>query len=192
MDCIQQNWGKVDGLIVNGGALTHYGLTLKDALIDCRLPVYRSAPEQPAGPRPLAAPLGAVRHRPRPNCRLRVEKLYCGFGNTRRSGGGRVPMMQSQTGNDFRCQAARTRSGRNPGFRGLRTGATCRAFPARRGTCSSPDERAHLATDFRYTEQATAQAVSLQCGAGSESAGTGFSPSSRSPARSGWDSRARL
>ena len=38
VDCIQSNWGKIDGLIVNGGALTHYGLTLKDALIDCRLP----------------------------------------------------------------------------------------------------------------------------------------------------------
>ena len=38
VDCIQRNWGKIDGLIVNGGALTHYGLTLKDALIDCQLP----------------------------------------------------------------------------------------------------------------------------------------------------------
>ena len=38
VDCIQENWGRIDGLIVNGGALTHYGLTLKDALIDCRLP----------------------------------------------------------------------------------------------------------------------------------------------------------
>ena len=38
VDCIQQHWGQIDGLIVNGGALTHYGLTLKDALIDCRLP----------------------------------------------------------------------------------------------------------------------------------------------------------
>ena len=39
VDRIQQGWGRIDGLIVNGGALTHYGLTLKDALIDCRLPV---------------------------------------------------------------------------------------------------------------------------------------------------------
>ncbi len=38
VDCIQEHWGRIDGLIVNGGALTHYGLTLKDALIDCRLP----------------------------------------------------------------------------------------------------------------------------------------------------------
>jgi 3-dehydroquinate dehydratase-2 len=38
VDCIQESWGKIDGLIVNGGALTHYGLTLKDALIDSRLP----------------------------------------------------------------------------------------------------------------------------------------------------------
>ena len=32
VDCIQEHWGRIDGLIVNGGALTH------DALIDCRLP----------------------------------------------------------------------------------------------------------------------------------------------------------
>ena len=38
VDRIQESWGRIDGLIVNGGALTHYGLTLKDALIDCRLP----------------------------------------------------------------------------------------------------------------------------------------------------------
>ena len=38
VDYIQRNWGRIDGLIVNGGALTHYGLSLKDALIDCRLP----------------------------------------------------------------------------------------------------------------------------------------------------------
>lgn len=39
VDCIQENWGKVQGIIVNPGALTHYGLSLKDALIDSRLPV---------------------------------------------------------------------------------------------------------------------------------------------------------
>ncbi len=38
VDCIQEARDRVDGLIVNGGALTHYGLTLKDALIDCRKP----------------------------------------------------------------------------------------------------------------------------------------------------------
>ena len=38
VDCIQEARDRVDGLIVNGGALTHYGLTLKDALIDARLP----------------------------------------------------------------------------------------------------------------------------------------------------------
>ncbi|MDA0264229.1 MAG: 3-dehydroquinate dehydratase [Chloroflexi bacterium] len=37
--CIQDNWGKVQGIVLNPGALTHYGLSLKDALIDCRLPV---------------------------------------------------------------------------------------------------------------------------------------------------------
>jgi len=38
VDCIQEARERIDGLIVNGGALTHYGLTLKDALIDCRKP----------------------------------------------------------------------------------------------------------------------------------------------------------
>ena len=39
INCIQEHWGKVQGIIVNPGALTHYGLSLKDALIDIRLPV---------------------------------------------------------------------------------------------------------------------------------------------------------
>lgn len=38
VDCLQEARGRLDGIIVNGGALTHYGLTLKDALIDCRRP----------------------------------------------------------------------------------------------------------------------------------------------------------
>ncbi|PKB78819.1 MAG: 3-dehydroquinate dehydratase [SAR202 cluster bacterium Io17-Chloro-G9] len=39
VDCIQENWGKIQGIIVNPGALTHYGLTLKDTLIDAGVPV---------------------------------------------------------------------------------------------------------------------------------------------------------
>ena len=39
VDCIQEHWGKIQGIVLNPGALTHYGLSLKDALIDCRLPV---------------------------------------------------------------------------------------------------------------------------------------------------------
>ena len=39
VDCVQEHWGKVQGIVLNPGALTHYGLSLKDALIDCRLPV---------------------------------------------------------------------------------------------------------------------------------------------------------
>lgn len=39
IDCIQENWGRVHGIIVNPGALTHYGYALKDALIDARVPV---------------------------------------------------------------------------------------------------------------------------------------------------------
>mgnify|MGYP001374022118 CR=1 FL=1 len=39
IDCIQENWGKIQGIIVNPGALTHYGHSLKDALIDAAVPV---------------------------------------------------------------------------------------------------------------------------------------------------------
>lgn len=39
VDWIQENWGKMDGIIINPGALTHYGYSLKDALIDAAVPV---------------------------------------------------------------------------------------------------------------------------------------------------------
>ncbi len=39
IDCIQEHRDKIQGIVLNAGALTHYGLSLKDALIDCRLPV---------------------------------------------------------------------------------------------------------------------------------------------------------
>ena len=39
IDCIQENWGSISGIIVNPGAYTHYGYALKDALIDSGVPV---------------------------------------------------------------------------------------------------------------------------------------------------------
>ena len=39
IDCIQQNWGEIQGVIINPGALTHYGYGLKDALIDAAVPI---------------------------------------------------------------------------------------------------------------------------------------------------------
>ena len=39
IDCIQENWGNISGIIVNPGAYTHYGYALKDALIDSGVPV---------------------------------------------------------------------------------------------------------------------------------------------------------
>ena len=39
IDYIQEQTAGSDGIIINPGALTHYGLSLMDALIDARLPV---------------------------------------------------------------------------------------------------------------------------------------------------------
>ncbi len=39
IDFIQKESPNGDGIIINPGALTHYGLSLRDALSDCRLPV---------------------------------------------------------------------------------------------------------------------------------------------------------
>ncbi|MSQ05760.1 MAG: type II 3-dehydroquinate dehydratase [Dehalococcoidia bacterium] len=39
INSIQGHWGKIQGIIINPGALTHYGYSLKDALIDAAVPV---------------------------------------------------------------------------------------------------------------------------------------------------------
>ena len=39
IDCIQENWGNINGIVINPGALTHYSYSLKDALIDAAVPV---------------------------------------------------------------------------------------------------------------------------------------------------------
>lgn len=39
IDCIQKNSSQAAGIIINPGALTHYGLSLSDALVDSGLPV---------------------------------------------------------------------------------------------------------------------------------------------------------
>ena len=39
IDFIQKNTAESDGIILNPGALTHYGLSLRDAIIDTGLPV---------------------------------------------------------------------------------------------------------------------------------------------------------
>ena len=39
VNCIQENWGNIQGIIINPGALTMYGYSLKDALIDAGVPV---------------------------------------------------------------------------------------------------------------------------------------------------------
>ena len=37
--CIQEHWSDIQGIIINPGALTMYGYSLKDALIDASVPV---------------------------------------------------------------------------------------------------------------------------------------------------------
>lgn len=39
INCIQENWQRIDGIVINPGALTTYGYSLKDALIDAAVPV---------------------------------------------------------------------------------------------------------------------------------------------------------
>ncbi len=39
VDFIQESSTDADGIIINAGALTHYGLSMRDALADSRLPV---------------------------------------------------------------------------------------------------------------------------------------------------------
>ena len=39
IDFIQDQSSEADGIIINPGALTHYGLSLYDALVDSRLPI---------------------------------------------------------------------------------------------------------------------------------------------------------
>ena len=39
IDFIQEKTGAADGILINPGALTHYGYSLHDALVDCGLPV---------------------------------------------------------------------------------------------------------------------------------------------------------
>lgn len=39
IDFIQENYARAEGIIINPGALTHYGLSLRDTLTDTGLPV---------------------------------------------------------------------------------------------------------------------------------------------------------
>jgi 3-dehydroquinate dehydratase-2 len=39
VDTLQAHWGRIDGIIINPGALTHYGLSLRDVLAAMDVPI---------------------------------------------------------------------------------------------------------------------------------------------------------
>ena len=39
IDTIQEYWKEIDGVVINPGALTHYGLSLRDALAALKVPI---------------------------------------------------------------------------------------------------------------------------------------------------------
>ncbi len=39
IDYLQEAASEAEGIVINAGALTHYGLSLRDALVDSRLPI---------------------------------------------------------------------------------------------------------------------------------------------------------
>jgi 3-dehydroquinate dehydratase II len=39
VDTLQAHWGRINGIIINPGALTHYGLSLRDALAAMDVPI---------------------------------------------------------------------------------------------------------------------------------------------------------
>jgi len=81
IDCIQEHWGKIQGIIINPGALTTYGYALKDALIDAAVPVIEVHLSNLFCQGGVETAFDHIRHYSWPNCGIRVEKLYCGLGD---------------------------------------------------------------------------------------------------------------
>ena len=55
IDCLQERSAECAGVIINPGALTNYGLSLRDALVDTRLPVVEVHLSNIAGREPWRA-----------------------------------------------------------------------------------------------------------------------------------------
>ena len=75
VDFIQQNWQRNRGIIINPGALTHYGYSLRDALSDANVARHRSPHQQHPRPRGLPRPLSDCPRSPRPDCRFRMARI---------------------------------------------------------------------------------------------------------------------
>ena len=75
VDYLQSLTPDVEGIVVNAGAITHYGISLRDALIDSRLPIVEVHLSNIHAREEFRRPLRDSRHRAGTDCRSRLAGL---------------------------------------------------------------------------------------------------------------------
>ena len=75
VDYLQSLTPDVEGIVVNAGAITHYGLSLRDALIDSRLPIVEVHLSNIHAREEFRLSLGHRRHSAGADCRPRLAGL---------------------------------------------------------------------------------------------------------------------